>query len=204
MTSKPDHKHHHGNLRAALVEAGIALLEEGGVEALTLRKCAARAGVSHAAPAHHFDGLAGLKTAIAEEGFRLFSAFMQAALDQGPQTPRGRLKSLCRGYLEFGLEHGGILAVIFGQRGLGSLIPGSSREHAHAYLLLRETCAPFVPAGTNALIVEVQVWSLIHGFTLLCLAGEFGDDRAPLDEGLFEQVIALLDRLPQTSPVANT
>jgi DNA-binding transcriptional regulator YbjK len=61
MTESADKKKpHHGNLRAALVSAGIELLEEGGLEALTLRKCAARAGVSHAAPAHHFEGLQGL------------------------------------------------------------------------------------------------------------------------------------------------
>ena len=60
----PAKKHHHGNLRPALIKAGIALLEEGGIDALSLRKCAARAGVTHAAPAHHFDGLAGLKALV--------------------------------------------------------------------------------------------------------------------------------------------
>ncbi len=66
MTLNPPEKpHHHGNLREALIVAGIEILKEGGLPALTLRACAARAGVSHAAPAHHFDGLPGLVTAIA-------------------------------------------------------------------------------------------------------------------------------------------
>ena len=60
----PRTAHHHGDLRQALVAAGIELLDEGGLAALTLRRCAARAGVSHAAPAHHFKGLRGLLTAI--------------------------------------------------------------------------------------------------------------------------------------------
>ena len=74
-TSRP---HHHGDLRRALIDAGLALLTEGGTSALTLRGCAARAGVSHAAPAHHFDGLDGLRVAIAEEGFDRFRRRMLA------------------------------------------------------------------------------------------------------------------------------
>ena len=66
MRNQPQKKqHHHGNLREALITAGVGLLNEGGLSALTLRKCAARAGVSHAAPAYHFKGLNGLLTAIA-------------------------------------------------------------------------------------------------------------------------------------------
>lgn len=188
-------RHHHGDLKPALIKAGIDLLEEGGIKALSLRKCAARAGVSHAAPAHHFDGLAGLKQAIAEEGFRLFSSYLQTACDSGPQDPRGRLKSLCRGYLQFGLDHPGILAVIFGDRGLASLVQFGGKEKADAYLTLRAVAAPFVAAGQNRLVVETQIWSLIHGFTLLYLAGEFGSPPPPIDEGPLMQVIALLDAL---------
>lgn len=188
-------RHHHGNLRDALIQAGIGLLEEGGIEALTLRKCAARAGVSHAAPAHHFDGLPGLKAAIAGEGFRIFSNYMQEARAQGEQTARGQLKSICRGYLRFGLDHGGILRVIFGGQGLASLMPEGTREDADAYQILHEVCAPFVPEGANPRVVELQVWSLIHGFTMLSLAAEFGAPGTPLEDGLFEQVIALLDHI---------
>ncbi|MFY0622143.1 MAG: TetR/AcrR family transcriptional regulator [Pelagimonas sp.] len=198
MTESADKKkHHHGNLRAALVSAGIELLEEGGLEALTLRKCAARAGVSHAAPAHHFEGLQGLKHAIAEEGFRLFSAHLQRAIEVGPQSDRGRLNSICRGYLLFGLQHRGVLNVIFGGKGLAGLVASpSGKKEAHAYLLLREVCAPFVPDGVDPQVVEAQVWSLIHGFTLLHLAGEFGPPAMPEDGGAFDQVMGLLDALP--------
>lgn len=192
-------RHHHGDLKAALVNAGIDLLEEGGLKALSLRKCAARAGVSHAAPAHHFDGLAGLKQAIAEEGFRLFSHYLQTACDGGPQDPRGRLRSLCRGYLQFGLDHPGILAVIFGDQGLAGLVHGGGKEEADAYLTLRDVAAPFVAPGQDRLVVETQIWSLIHGFTLLYLSGEFGSPPPPIDDGPFAQVIALLDGLEPRS-----
>lgn len=194
--SKP---HHHGDLRNALVQAGIDLLEEGGLDALSLRKCAARAGVSHAAPAHHFDGLPGLKAAIAEEGFRRFSTYMEQARDAGEQSDAGRLRSICRGYLQFGIDHAGILNVIFGQRGLAGQKPGT-REPSHAYQILHEACAPFVPAGMDPKIVEIRVWSLIHGFTLLTLAEEFGPPDTPVIQALFEAVMGLLAQIDAPAP----
>jgi AcrR family transcriptional regulator len=199
--AKAKTSHHHGNLKDALIKAGIELLEDGGIDALSLRKCAARAGVSHAAPAHHFDGLAGLKAAIAEEGFRLFSNSMRSACDQGEQSPRGRLRSICRGYLQFGLDHGGILNVIFGARGLAGLSGGQGREGANAYQILRETCAPFVRDGEDPAAKELQVWSLIHGFTMLTLAEEFGPRPKAAEDGPFNAVVALLDQfeLPAAS-----
>ncbi|MFY0596422.1 MAG: TetR/AcrR family transcriptional regulator [Cognatishimia sp.] len=185
-------KHHHGNLKEALVLAGIELLEESGIDGLTLRKCAARAGVSHAAPAHHFDGLAGLKIAIAQEGFRIFSRYLEDGLT-GLVDPQDRLRSICQGYLAFGLQHPGLLNVIFGT-GLSALVP-DNQEGSYAYNILRGVCAPFVPEGQNPQIIEIQVWSLIHGFTLLYLAGEFGYPPPAIADGPFEQVMTLLDRI---------
>ena len=196
MTTAPAvKKHHHGNLRPALIKAGLELLEEGGIEALTLRKCAARAGVSHAAPAHHFNGLPDLTRAIASEAFQIFSNHLQGAIDQGGDDPREQLRSICRGYLQFGMDHRGLLNVIFGVDGLAMLGNPNGKDQAHAYMILRKTCAPFVPEGTDPHIIEAQVWSLIHGFTQLYVAGEFGNPPAPLDEGPFDQVMALLDRI---------
>jgi AcrR family transcriptional regulator len=188
-------RHHHGDLKRALVQAGIDLLEEGGLEALTLRKCAARAGVSHAAPAHHFAGLPGLTVAIAEEGFGIFSKFMTDEVEAGEQTDRERLRSLCRGYLRFGLKHSGLLKVMFGVQGLGIHAPRDGLEEADAYMILRAACAPFVPDGADPRIIEAQVWSLVHGFTLLYLCGEFGCPDTPIDEGPFDAVMALLDQI---------
>ena len=191
----PAKRHHHGNLRPALIKAGLALLEEGGIENLSLRKCAARAGVSHAAPAHHFDGLPGLKTAIAEEAFAIFSKHLQNAIDEGIQTPQGRLKSICRGYLDFGLNHQGLLNVIFGNQGLAALANPDGQDTSDAYLILKRVCAPFVPKGTDPRLIEAQVWSLIHGFTLLYIAGEFGNPAPPIDIGPFHEVMELLTRI---------
>lgn len=183
-------RHHHGNLRHALVEAGIELLKDGGLEALTLRKCAARAGVSHAAPAHHFDGIDGLRVAIAEEGFVRFRQRMLDFAEAGPQTPRGRLHGICKGYLAFAREDPALYDLIFSFRATSRLIKEVELNADPAYQVLRETCAPLVPPGTDPVVIETQIWSLVHGFALLILTGRFGPGPAPEDA-----VLALLDRI---------
>lgn len=189
--------HHHGDLRNALIRAGIDILEESGLESLSLRKCAARADVSHAAPAHHFDGLAGLKAAIAEEGYRVFRNYMLDARMIGPDTPHARLRSICRGYVSFAVDNPALFELVFSFDAKASRQHGLNRDGSASYQVLRETCAPFVGAGQDPTPVELQVWSLIHGFTVLYLAGRFGPvDRDLRQFGPYEQVMAILDALP--------
>ena len=78
--------HHHGDLRNALIRAGLDILDTEGLDALTLRKAAARAGVSHAAPAHHFQGKEGLLAAIAAHGYEQFRALMQEKWQPASRT----------------------------------------------------------------------------------------------------------------------
>src|SRR6185436_10216828 len=70
----------HGDLRHALIQAGLKLLGEGGLPALSLRAAAQLAGVSHAAPYRHFKDKDALVAAIAEEGFRLPTRHMKAEI----------------------------------------------------------------------------------------------------------------------------
>ena len=194
--AKTRQSHHHGNLRAALIEAGIELLSEGGRDALTLRGCAARAGVSHAAPAHHFDGLSGLKAAIAAEGFRRFRASMLRAADAAEPTPRGRLQGICRGYLEFAREQPALFDLIFGFDATNSSKGPPLEEGASAYALLRDACAPFVADGQDPAVIEAQVWSLIHRYTTLHHSNRLWPDRpSAAAPDRFEEVMALLDRI---------
>ncbi|PSL20391.1 TetR/AcrR family transcriptional regulator [Shimia abyssi] len=201
MTQTPTKPaHHHGDLRNALIKAGISLLDEGGIAALTLRKCAARAGVSHAAPAHHFDGLAGLKSAVAQEAFRLFSRHMMDAANAEGPSPRDRLRGICRGYVQFGLTHRALLETMFGLDAESLLRERIDPGDSDAYQILRDTCAPFVPPDTQKEVIEFQVWSLVHGYTMLFVSGRLGCLHPKnLGDGPFDQVMALLDRIGDTS-----
>lgn len=163
--------HHHGNLRVALITASVDLLQEGGIDGLTLRRAAARAGVSHAAPAHHFNGLPGLMTATAAQAFQMFTAAMVLARDAAPPTPRARLLGVANGYLAFARGHAGLFQLMFNAPNLCRDDPELALASAAAYGVLRDACAPF--AAPNPERLELAVWSLVHGFAAL--------DPAPTD-----------------------
>ena len=167
MIKKPEGQQHHGNLKEALVLAGLQILEEEGLDSLSLRKCAARAGVSHAAPAHHFDGLAGLKSAIATRGYRLFERLMKEGIEESGPGSMDRVMGMCRGYVRFATEHEALFNLIFVQH--SKLTPDPDRNAAaiNARQVLTDACAGLSvgPGGSDA--TEVAVWSLIHGFAKL-------------------------------------
>src|ERR1700716_2165854 len=92
--------YHHGDLRRVLLQEAVASLRESGPTALSLRDVARRAGVSHAAPAHHFGDKAGVLTAIATEGFELLAAATGAATKQSGSLIEGGMA-----YIRFAIEH---------------------------------------------------------------------------------------------------
>lgn len=169
MTDDPRPPHHHGNLRQALVMAGLDLLREGGPGGLTLRRAAARAGVSHAAPAHHFDGLAGLMTAMAAKAFGQFTASMASARQSAPPGPRPRLEAICQGYLDFAATNRGLFHLLFVAPEVDRSDPALSAASAAAYGELRAACLPFSATGTPDPVIEIGVWSMVHGYALLGL-----------------------------------
>ena len=166
-------KHHHGNLREALISAGINLLEEGGAEALSLRKCAAMAGVSHAAPAHHFNGLISLNAAITARCYRMFSDFMLAHLHSAEASPRAQLLGICEGYLAFARAHAPLFQILFQPKPEGmervnpDILEELNVESTNAFMILRAACAPFAPVGGHDQGTEVMVWALVHGYAVL-------------------------------------
>jgi AcrR family transcriptional regulator len=109
MTEKP---YHHGDLRSALLAAAEAELTDKGVEGFSLRSVAKRAGVSHAAPAHHFGDTNGLLTALAAEGFTRFQDTLDAR-ERGTSDPRDRAVRAGFGYLEFAIARPALFRLIF-------------------------------------------------------------------------------------------
>ena len=94
--------YHHGKLRAALIVAGLELLENDGLEALSIRAIAARVGVSHTAPKNHFDNKRALCAALASEGYwRQAKVLKDATSGNGPR--RDKLRNAARAYVRFAL-----------------------------------------------------------------------------------------------------
>ncbi|OYW97679.1 MAG: hypothetical protein B7Z14_17010 [Bosea sp. 32-68-6] len=160
--------YHHGDLRQAMIDAAEAVLAERGVGGFTLRECARRAGVSPAAPAHHFGNLAGLLTAVATLGFDGLSDAMEAAAARASATGGCRLAAICRAYLETALARPGRFRVVFPP---GPLPSETAKAPDFAEILL--------------------AWSVTHGFTTLLIDGQFdflvGEDGGEDLLALFSQ-----------------
>jgi AcrR family transcriptional regulator len=191
---KPKKPHHHGDLRRALITSSMQLLAEGGSAALTLRRAAAAAGVSHAAPTHHFGNLDGLRSAVATEGFTLFNQAMAKHVEAAEPDPRARLTALCMGYLEFALRHPSLLDLMFREERSYDTDPALLAASTESYQALSRTAAPFVSAAQPARITEAQIWSFIHGYAVLRTSGRFGRD-ADDPSGDAAAILSLLDRL---------
>lgn len=105
-TSTPPTPYHHGNLVDALLKAAIELIEEKGVDALSVREVAKRVGVSPGAPFRHFSSKAALLTAVAEQAMsRLTAAVMQQLEAADEPSPAQALRAIGQGYLTWVLEN---------------------------------------------------------------------------------------------------
>jgi AcrR family transcriptional regulator len=176
--------YHHGDLAAALVEAAEAVLTERGVEGFTLRECARRAGVSHAAPAHHFGDARGLLSEVAALGFERLTEAQRAAREAEPEL-RNLLLATGTGYVRFALAHPAQFQLMF-QHGL--LDHSNTRLNAAgraAYAIYVETYSAVTgekPEPSPEKTAEpgvLQHWALIHGLATLAVQGQLGPNRSP-------------------------
>jgi len=188
--------YHHGNLRVALVSAGLELLEGEGVEALTLRAVARRAGVSHAAPYNHFADRQALLAAVATKGFEQLGASIAAAA-AGLVAPRERLRALARGYLSFPASHPELYRLMFGNeiRHRAAHPELVAADHAIAHAAREATAACLALSSRRPVATETASaagWALVHGLAALLIDEqiELPSGRAP-DAGFQEEVTRL-------------
>lgn len=166
-------RYHHGNLRVALVEAGLQLVEETGIEALTLREAARQAGVSQTAPYRHFADKEALLAAVAAAGFKeLQRALSEAAA--GIEGANRRLQRLGRTYVHFALDHPGLFRLMFGA-GIGDKqsYPLLQQAAQAAYALLEDVMRAYLGCSHDTPAATVAAWSLVHGLASLLLDQQF-------------------------------
>lgn len=182
-------RYHHGDLREALILAGEAILNERGVEGFSLRECARRAGVSPAAPAHHFGDAKGLLTAIAARAFAAFGAALEAA-QEGLSTRNIRLRAQGRAYVRFARENRAYFDLMWRSDLVNKDEPELRRASAAAFATLQSAA----PAGRDGNPDDalnpnaIAAWSMVHGFARLALDGPL----ASAPEAFLDQV---MDRL---------
>ena len=163
--------YHHGDLRAALLGAAIEVIDEKGAGSMSVREVARRAGVSHAAAAHHFGDRAGLLTAVATEGYQLLGAALLAAQEQ-----HRSFLEVGVAYVRFAVTHRAHFEVMF-QPTLyladDAALQMAKKKTATLLYGTRDANAEQIAGG-------VAAWSIVHGLATLWLNGnipsQLGDD----------------------------
>lgn len=182
--TRPRSTYRHGDLRRALLDAGIALAREGGPDAVVLREATRRAGVVPNAAYRHFASHAELLEAVRQAALSAMAASMQAELDRVPrrgaaaQRARAALRAIGTAYIGFAEREPGLFRTAF-----ASFAPSVDRPRApHAgtgapepFRLLGAALDGLVDAGVLPLArrprAEYLAWSAVHGFAMLVITG---------------------------------
>ncbi|TWB01810.1 TetR/AcrR family transcriptional regulator [Bradyrhizobium stylosanthis] len=187
--AKTETPYHHGALREALLQAAERVLERDGLGGLTLRAVAREAGVSHAAPTHHFGDLTGLLSELAAVGFRQFNAAMASSCDAAT-TPLGRALARPKAYVAYAQAHPGMYGIMFRTERLDYSRPSlhEAAEASFAGLANAIGAMRQEQISGDALTMEqgaaiARAWSMVHGFTTLLLDGRLEDILGRLPEG---------------------
>lgn len=169
--------YHHGDLRHALIQAGLALLEDAGAAALDLRKVARKAGVSHAAPYRHFADKQALVAAINEEGFHRLAERIQSTLRGAPSDTFEQLQAIARAYVQFARENPWLMREMFSgltvEREAFPDLSAASKAVFKFYLqvvILGQQEGKIIDGDPGAL--AGVLWSLLHGVAMLTIENQ--------------------------------
>ncbi|WP_439597549.1 TetR/AcrR family transcriptional regulator [Falsiroseomonas sp.] len=198
VTPKARGRHHHGDLRRALLDAVAEIVQESGPEAVSLRECARRAGVSHSAATPHFGDKRGLMTAFATEQSQRLRAAMEAAVAALPAgaSPAEQLAATGRGYMAFVRDNPAHFRLMFRT----DLIDTADAAWAEASRRARDP----LDAAMQALVPRAEdrarrarlalAWAGVHGFCTLRAEAPRSDlwHPAPRDAEVAKDLLALL------------
>ncbi len=183
----PAKAYHHGNLRESLLEAAQALLALHGVQGISLRDVAKVAGVSHAAPYHHFASLNDLLAAVAQRGFKALADAMAQATTE--KDTRERLVQIALAYVRCARSHPGRFRLMFApQLTQGDGHPQLREESQRAFAIL--LAAAHAHDAKNGHQLALCGWSLSHGMANLLIDGAF--DKLPIKAGDDEALVRQL------------
>ena len=203
--------YHHGDLRQQLLAVAEKIILENGVDGFTLREAARRAGVSPAAPAHHFKDARGLLTAVALLGFREFGEALAKADEAGGTDPVRRLHEQALAYVRFALEHPARFQLMFRNEKLDTANEELTAVAKQSYEVLERAIRAVTgtPAGTplseGGYGYLLANWSIVHGFAHLALGGKLRDAQgnAAGIEAILQTLLPLMLRHSPATPAAK-
>jgi AcrR family transcriptional regulator len=188
--------YHHGNLKQALVDAALLLIEEKGPQGFTLSEAAKRAGVTPAAVYRHFEGREDLIAEAARQGYEIFGDVMEHAYAEGGPTALSRFEATGRAYLAFAARYPGHYQAMF-ESGVSvqrTADLAAAAERARSVLEKAATeLSQHIPPDRRPppTMFSAHVWAMSHGVVELYLRGAPGS-RAPFPpEQLLETGIGI-------------
>jgi AcrR family transcriptional regulator len=171
--------YHHGDLKNALIQAGIEILAEEGLGGLSLRKAARKAGVSHAAPYAHFADKQNLIAAIASDGHQKLNERLQAVMVAHADDPLQQLIGAAWAYVQFGLDTPAHYKITFSgviqdEHGYPEFMQ-FSQGNLQILKVIVDRCREAGILNFTDMDAEMQVvslWGLIHGLVSLIIQGQ--------------------------------
>jgi AcrR family transcriptional regulator len=202
----PQERYHHGDLRRALVEETVRLIEEQDVGAVSLREVARRIGVTRAAPYHHFPDKAELLAAVAEDGFRDLQVAVQESLNRcAGQSPAEWLAVAARAYIQFATTHAAHYRAMFlpefRERERFALLHEAGGQALDALVALVSAARPGEPVAASRALA-VACWSSWHGYAMLANNGVLSSHPDLRDTDAISTLLGLLDQAVRT-PLAS-
>ncbi len=169
--------YHHGDLKNALIKAGVEILAKDGVSGLSLRKVAMRAGVSHAAPYSHFADKQALIAAISTEGFRQLYERVSAVAEEYKSQPQKQLVEAAWAYVQFALDDPDRFKVMFSgvlekEKEYPDFVAESQRNFQLVKMIVEANQASGVLRSGASDLVALSAWGIVHGFIMLLLEGQ--------------------------------
>jgi len=188
--------YHHGNLRQALVEAALHLIEVKGPTGFTLSEAAKTAGVTPAAVYRHFEGREDLIAEAARQGYEVFADLMEYAFAKGQPSALASFETTGRAYLAFARKYPGHYVAMF-ESGVSinrtpELALVANRAHAVLERAAVELSAHIPPdKRPPAQMVSAHIWALCHGVVELFARGSPGTISPFPPEDLLESGIGV-------------
>jgi AcrR family transcriptional regulator len=175
--------YHHGDLRTALIETGLKLLENRTADDVSLREVARAVGVSATAVYRHFPDKAAMMTALAAEGLARLAAAQRAASDAAGGGIAG-FRATGVAYVRFALANPSLYRLIFANPDSIKLRTWAEEED-DAMTLLRANAAMLAEGkGGDAQVIALRAWAIAHGLAMLML-----DRLVPIDDALIDRVM---------------
>ena len=172
------------DVRAGILEASLALMNEGGLGALSMREVARRAGVSHQAPYHYFTDREAILAELAGDGFDDLYDYMVSALGHA-RDRQSRARAIGEAYIRFALNHPEVFKLMFRCEMCDlSRYPDAKAKADRCFNAVVTALDAHGAAGDKAnpdLVPVIAAWSTAHGLATLLLEGKlgmtFGDTR---------------------------